>query len=105
VQYILTLLAGTTQARVLQVENLVLLNIFQLNTYATSGLRFFPQAILQRWESQIKGLMKFNETEDAAAKERLAYKMDDFDLNIGDGVLHPILASLESAPNVADQWS
>lgn len=33
--------------------------------------------------------MKFDELEDAAAEERLAYEIDDFDLDIGDGVLHP----------------
>jgi hypothetical protein len=46
--------------------------------------------------------VKFDEIEDTAAEEHLAYDIDDFDLDIGDGVLHPILASPESAPNVAD---
>jgi hypothetical protein len=104
-QRIPTLLSGATQARVLQLENLLPLDIFRLNTYATSGLRFFPPDTLQRWECQIKGLVKFDETEDAAADERLAYEIDDFDTDIGDGVLHPILASPESAPNVADRRS
>ncbi|KAF8860613.1 hypothetical protein BDZ45DRAFT_800769 [Acephala macrosclerotiorum] len=100
-----TLLASTTQAQALQLENLVPLNIFRLNTYATSSLRFFPPATLQCWELQIKGLIKFDETEDVGVEERPAYEMDDFDLDIGDGVLHPILASPESAPNVADRRS
>jgi hypothetical protein len=64
-----------------------------------------PPATLQRWELQIKGLVKFDETEDIAAQERLAYEIDDFDLDIEDAVLHPILASPESAPNVVDRRS
>jgi hypothetical protein len=104
-QRIPTLLSGTTQARALQLENLLPLDIFRLNTYATSGLRFFPPVTLQHWESQIKGLVKFDETEDVGTEERLAYEIDDFDLDIGDGVLHPILDSPESAPNVADRRS
>jgi hypothetical protein len=55
---------------------------------------------LQSWETQIKGLVKFDETE-----ERLAYDIDDFDLDMGDGVLRPILASPESSSNVADRRS
>ncbi|KAH9203038.1 hypothetical protein DL95DRAFT_180650, partial [Leptodontidium sp. 2 PMI_412] len=104
-QRIPTLLAGTADARPLQLENLLALDIFRLNTYATSGLRFFPLATLQRWKSQIKGLIKFDETEDIGAEERLAYEIDDFGPDIGDGVLHPILSSPESAPNVADRRS
>jgi len=104
-QRIPTLLAGTTQARGLQLESLVPLDIFRLDTYAISGLRFFPPATLQRWESQIKGLIKFHETEDVGVEERLAHEMDDFDLDIEDGVLHPILTSPESAPNIADRRS
>ena len=102
-QRIPTLLSGVAHTPVLQLENLLPLDIFRLSSYPTSGLRFLPPATLQRWETQIKGLVKFDEIEDAAAEERLAYEIDDFDLDIGDGVLHPILASPESAPNVADR--
>jgi hypothetical protein len=49
--------------------------------------------------------VKFDEIEDETAEERLVYEIDDFDLDIGDGVLRPILASPESAPNVADRRS
>lgn len=101
-QRIPTLLSGTNPVRVLQLENLLPLDIFRPNSYATSGLRFFPPATLQRWQQRIKGLVKFDETEDIAAEERIAYEMDDFDLDPGDGVLHPILTSPESTPNVLD---
>jgi hypothetical protein len=60
---------------------------------------------LQSWESQIKDRVKFDETEDTASGEYLAYEIDDFDLDMGDGVLYPILASPESAPDVADRRS
>jgi hypothetical protein len=104
-QRIPTLVSGVAQTPVLQLENLLPLDILRLSSYSTSGLRFLPPATLQRWESQIKGLVKFDELEEATAEERLAYEIDDFDLDIGDGVLHPILASPESAPNVVDRRS
>jgi hypothetical protein len=46
--------------------------------------------------------VKFNEIEDTIAKERLVYKIDDFNLNIRDRILYPILALLESALNIVD---
>ena len=49
--------------------------------------------------------MKFNKTKDATAEERLVYKIDDFNLDIGDNVLYPILALLESAVNIVDRRS
>ena len=104
-QRIPTLLSGMAQTPLLQLGILLPLDIFRLGSYPSSSLRFLPLATLQRWESQIKGLVKFDEIEDAAAEEHLTYEIDDFDLDIGDGILHPILASPESAPNVADQRS
>jgi hypothetical protein len=47
--------------------------------------------------------MKFDEVEDTAASVYLAYEIDDFDLEIRDVVLRPILTSPESAPNLAER--
>jgi hypothetical protein len=102
-QRIPALLSGAAQTPLLRLENLLSLDIFRLTTYPTSGLQFLAPATLERWHSQIKGLIKFNEVEDTAAGENLAYEIDDFDLDIRDAVLQPILASPESAPNVADR--
>jgi hypothetical protein len=49
--------------------------------------------------------VKFDEIEDTTAEKRLVYEIDDFDLDIGDRVLYPILALPESAPNMADRQS
>jgi hypothetical protein len=49
--------------------------------------------------------VKFDKIEDTVAEECLMYKIDNFDLDIGDRILYPILALLESAPNVADRQS
>jgi hypothetical protein len=46
--------------------------------------------------------MKFNKIKDIGTKERLIYRINDFDLNIRDSVLYLILASLESALNIVD---
>jgi hypothetical protein len=60
-QRIPTLLSGTSRIRFLQSEDLLPLDIFRLNTYTTSGFRFFPPTMLQYWESQIKGHVKLND--------------------------------------------
>ena len=58
---------------------------------------------MKRWELRIKGLIKLDETEGIGDEERLPSEMDDFDVDLGDGVLHLILSSPESALNVADR--
>jgi hypothetical protein len=72
---------------------------------ATSGLRFFLPATLQHWESQIKANVKLNEIHDIGPEERVAFEVDDFDLDLGDGVLLPILSTAGSVPNLADRRS
>jgi hypothetical protein len=81
-QRIPTLLSGTSLVRFLQSEDLLPLDIFRLNTYATSDLRFFPPTTLQHWESQIKGHVKLNEIDDIGLEERVAFEVDDFDLDL-----------------------
>jgi hypothetical protein len=97
-----TLLSGTSRVWFLQSEDLLPLDIFWLNTYATSGLKFFPRTTLQHWESQIKGHVKLNEIDDIGLEERVAFEVDDFDLDLGDGVLLPILSTAGSVSNLAD---
>jgi len=104
-QRIPTLLSGISRVQFLQSENLLPLDIFRLNTHATSGLRFFPPTTLQHWESRIKCHNKLDEIDDISTEERLAFDVDDFDLDIGDGILRPILSSDESVPNLADRRS
>lgn len=50
-----------------------------------------------------EGLIKLDKIEGIEAEERPAFDIDDFDLDLGDGVLHPILGSPESSLNVADR--
>jgi hypothetical protein len=58
---------------------------------------------LQRWELRIKGLIKLDETDVIGAVEGLLFDIDDFDLDLEDGVLQPILSSAGSVPNLADR--
>ena len=100
-----SLLPGTSRVQRLQSQNLLPFDIFRLLTYTTSGLRFFPSATLQSWESQSTGLIQLNDTEDIESEERAAFEVDDFDLYLGDGALYPTLNSVGSILNLADRRS
>jgi hypothetical protein len=97
-----SLSSSTSPVQRLQSRSLVPLDIFRLPTFVTSGLRFFPNATLQNWKSQIKGLVTLDELDDAETEERIAFESDDFGLDLGDGALHPTLNSLQGIPNLAD---
>jgi hypothetical protein len=96
-------LSRPSQVRPIRAENLLPLDIFHLSTYATSAIRFFPPTILQHWELRIKGLVKLDEAEGIGDEACIAFEMDDFDVDLGDGVLYPLLSSPESSLNVADR--
>jgi PIF1-like helicase len=97
-QRIPNILSGTDHARLMQPESLLPLDIFQLPTHASSGLKYFPATTLQQWDSQIKKLAKPDDTD-----EPVAFDFDDFNLDLGDGILHPILESTDSISNLADR--
>jgi len=96
-----SLQSRSNQIQRLQARNLLPLDIFRLPTYTTSGLRFFPGATLQQWESQIKGLSKYDDIDDMDPEERIDFEVDNFNVDLGDGALHPALNSIESVPNLA----
>lgn len=52
-----------------------------------------------------QGLVKLDEIDDIGDEERLAFGIDDFNLEGGDGVLHPFPDSVESVPNLAARRS
>jgi hypothetical protein len=81
-----------TPAPILRPANLLPLDIFLLPSYTTSGLKYLPSSTLQQWEMRIKGLVKFDEIDDLTSEERLAYGIDDFDLDVTDGMLYPTLS-------------
>ena len=97
-QRIPNILSGTDHARIMQPESLLPLDIFQLPTHASSGLKYFPATTLQQWDSQIKKLAKPDDTD-----EPVAFDFDDFNLDLGDGILHPILELTDSISNLADR--
>jgi hypothetical protein len=92
------ILSGTGRARVLQPECLRPLDIFRLPTHASSGLKYFPATTLQQWDSQIETFAKPDDTD-----EPVALDFDDFNLDLGDGILHPTLESTDSISNLADR--
>ena len=52
---------------------------------------------------RIKGLVKLDEAEGIRDGDRLAFKIDDFDVDLGDYVLRPLLSSSESSLDIADR--
>ena len=56
---------------------------------------------MQQWESRIKGLTKYDDLDNMDPEERIAFEVDNFNVNLGDGALYPVLNSIESVPNLA----
>ena len=103
-KHIPSLSSRTNAIQHLQSRSLVPLDIFQVPTFATSGIRFFPNATLETWKSQIKIFTRHDQLDDVETDERIAFEDNDFTLDLGDGTLHPTLNSLQiqDMPNLAD---
>ena len=101
---ILSLSPRSNQIQRLQLQSLLPLDIFRLPTYNTSGLRFFPRTTLQEWESHIKGLTKLDEIDDMDPEDHIL-STDGFNLNLGDGTLHPTMNLVENIRNLVDWQS
>ena len=56
---------------------------------------------MQQWESQIKGLSKYDDIDDMDPEEHIAFEVDNFNMDLDDSTLHPTLNSIESIPNLA----
>lgn len=81
-----------TQNRGLPLQNLLPLNLIDNPAYGSSGLRLFPPSTLQQWETSLRELAKLvehNYTQDAVTAP--AYQLDDFNLNVADAILEPML--------------
>ncbi|KAF4767645.1 hypothetical protein N7455_011776 [Penicillium solitum] len=86
-----SLVSAINQNRGSPLQNLLPLNLFDDLTYRSSGLSFFPLSTLQEWETYLKELTKvveYGHVQDAVMG--LAYKLDDFNLDIVDSLgAHP----------------
>ncbi len=103
-KHIPSLSAGLGLGQRLQLQNLLPVDICRLPLDASSGLRFFPNDVLQQWESQIKGLAELIEVNNVETGECAVF-VDDFDFDLGDGSLHPTLNSAMAIPNLTDRRS
>ncbi|KAL6405631.1 hypothetical protein AUP68_11392, partial [Ilyonectria robusta] len=95
---------GTTRTQGLLMQNLRPLIISNTPAYESSSLRFLPSSTLHGWESRLKSLAKFGEkgiTTPAATGS--GFEFDDFNLEIGNGIIHPVLTGLDMIPAVADR--
>jgi len=98
------LLSELRPACSLQLRSLFPLDASQLSTNTVSGLRYFPNTTLEQWKLQIKGLTDLNGLGNMEAEERTAF-VNDLGLDLGDGILHPILNSVEGIQNLAHRRS
>ncbi|KAJ5111789.1 hypothetical protein NUU61_001419 [Penicillium alfredii] len=87
-------------------QNLLPLNIFDIPGYGTSALHFFSPSTLQRWSSRLKELAKLGD-DGVVNNDTMepVYEMDDFSLNITDGMLEPALNEPTAIPTLPDQRS
>jgi hypothetical protein len=104
-QRVPAVLPRTTRPQTMELDHLQPLDIFSLPTHATSGLRFIPTTTLQCWENQVKGFAALSDADDSIAENRLAFEVDDFNIDLGDGILHPLLDGAEGLPSPTDRRS
>jgi hypothetical protein len=105
-RHISALLRESLHAQSLRLQNLQPLNMCNSMVNETSGLRFFPLSTLQDWELHLKGLTTSVDKE--AIPDDLtgtAFELDDFNLDIGDGILHPALSGSDTVPALVDRRS
>ena len=85
------LLQGTAQAR-----NIPHISPRQL-AFSTSsvndalGFRFLPPSVLQNWQGRLKCLASTKEDASTAEELDTSFQLDDFDQDIGHGILQPML--------------
>lgn len=98
------LLRAITPTRPLLLRNLQQLDIFHTPAYETSGLRFLPPSTLQTWEFRLKSFTNLDHDE-STVRATSSFALDDFDIQIEDGILQPTLASLDTIPAMDDRQS
>jgi len=92
----------------LQPRNILPLDIFRLPSYKSSGLQFVPEATLQQWKSQIKGITTPDDVDDMEideAEEHITLENSSLNVDSQGGALYPTLNSLEGIPNITDRRS
>lgn len=90
----------------LSLQNLQPLDIFNTPAYKYSGLRFLPPSSLRTWESQLKCCVipSPEESTDGDAGT-VGFALDDFDIRVEDGILHPMLANNDTITAMEDRQS
>jgi hypothetical protein len=89
------LVHGTTPTWTAVLRNLRPVNILHDLAEDTSDLRFFPSSTMKDWELQLKDLSKAADDEvPLHSSSHAGISSDDFDLAIGDGILQPMLTTV-----------
>ena len=95
-----SLLADIRPVPDLQARNLLPFDIFRpSHDLDSSGLQYFPPATLQDWQLQLKIAAKLDDPDDP--DDDPASDVDDFNLDTGDGILLPALASVDAIQDLA----
>jgi hypothetical protein len=85
----------------LHLYNLQQLDISNTAICESSGLKFFPPSTLQSWQSQLKGITKLHDARPLAHDTQRS-EVDDFNCDIEDSMLEPVLTTLDMIPNIDD---
>lgn len=100
------LLHTIDRTRSLSLQNLQPLDIFNPPAYESSGLRFLPPSTLQAWEFQLKCCVNISPEESTDGDAgTFGFALDDFDIQVEDGILHPTLANSDTIPATDDLQS
>jgi hypothetical protein len=79
------------------------LDVCRNPAYETSGLIFLPPSTLQVWEFQLKGVTKADKEGNLTTVTGLGFDLDHFKLDIGDGILRPMLSGSKAIPALTDR--
>jgi hypothetical protein len=91
------LLHAIDRMRSLSLQNLQPLDIFNIPAFESSGLRFLPPSTLQAWEFQLKCCINpSSEGSPDGEAGAFGFPLDDFDIHVEDGILHPTLANTDT---------
>jgi hypothetical protein len=88
---------------IIPLQNLLPLNLIGNPEYRSSGLRLFPPSTLQQWETRLRELAKLVEhSYMQGAVTEPAHQLDDFNSNVADAILEPILSERQAISVLPD---
>ncbi|KAJ5098843.1 hypothetical protein N7532_005844 [Penicillium argentinense] len=94
---------GTTPGRNIQHFNPRPITIPTSSANDILGVRFLPPSVLQCWERRLKCLASTKDNASIAEQQNSSFQLDDFDQDIGDGFLQPMLVDSDVFHSLQDR--